>query len=67
MVHKLSIPASTRVELAQPRRFTANCMMGPMAIVPTPLPAVTIPFARPMRLKHKQIIVVKAWKVRSVS
>ena len=28
-------------------------MMGPIAIVPTPLPAVTIPFARLMRLKEK--------------
>ena len=51
MVHKDNIPPSTRAALAHPRWFTVSCMMGPMAIVPTPLPAVTIPFARPMRLK----------------
>ena len=47
-------PASTLVELPHPRRFTTSCISGPIAIVPKPLPAVTIPFARLMRLKEQR-------------
>ena len=54
MVQRHNTPASTLVELPHPRRFTTSCMSGPIAIVPKPLPAVTIPFARLMRLKEQK-------------
>lgn len=53
MTHKHISPASTRAVWAQPRYDISNCMTGPIAMVPTPLPAVTIPFDKPIRLKRK--------------